>query len=195
MRVAGIDIAAETHESAVVDEAGAVLSKPTPFTQDADGSARLLDRLGAATDLLVVMEATGHYWKNLFAPLVARASPWRWSPPARPSPRQRGPRAHQDRRHRRPRPGPLRGPEAAASHRLPDAATEELREPVRLRDLWVHDFGDPVRQLHRLVDGGFPEFTRYLQGPDTELATAILQDYPTAQAFLGVSVKRLARLC
>ncbi len=30
---------------------------------------------------------------------------------------------------------------------------------------------------------------------DSELASAILQDYPTARAFQGVSVKRLARLC
>jgi transposase len=77
---------------------------------------------------------------------------------------------------------------------LPDTATEELRELVRLRDRLVQDFGDRVRQLHRLVDLGFPEFTRYVKGLDTELATTILAEYPTAQAFQGVSVKRLARL-
>lgn len=51
-----------------------------------------------------------------------------------------------------------------------------------------------MRQLHRLVDLGFPEFTRYVKGLDSELASAILHDYPTAQAFRGVSVKRLAAL-
>ena len=49
-------------------------------------------------------------------------------------------------------------------------------------------------QLHRLVDLGFPEFTRYVCGLNTELASAILHDYPTAAAFHGVSVKRLAAL-
>ena len=70
----------------------------------------------------------------------------------------------------------------------------ELRELVRLRERLLGDFGDRVRQLHRLVDLGFPEFTRYVRSLDSELASAILHDYPTAAAFRGVSVKRLAAL-
>ncbi len=77
---------------------------------------------------------------------------------------------------------------------MPDAATEELRELVRLRERLLQDFGDRVRQLHRLVDLGFPEFTRYVRTLDSVLATTILHDYPTAAAFRGVSVKRLAGL-
>jgi transposase len=77
---------------------------------------------------------------------------------------------------------------------LPDPATEELRELVRLRERLLQDFGDRVRQLHRLVDLGFPEFTRYVRSLDSELASAILHDYPTAAAFHGISVKRLAGL-
>ena len=71
MRFAGIDIAAETHVVAIVDETGTPVVKPTPFTEDAEGYVRLLERLGPAADLLVVMEATGHYWQNLFATLAA----------------------------------------------------------------------------------------------------------------------------
>src|SRR5262245_40555205 len=78
--------------------------------------------------------------------------------------------------------------------RLPDRAIEELRELVRFRDRLVQDFGDRVRQLHRLVDLGFPEFTRYVHDLGGELATAILQDYPTAAAFEGLSERRLAGL-
>jgi transposase len=77
---------------------------------------------------------------------------------------------------------------------LPDSATEELRELVRLRDRLVQDFGDRVRQLHRLVDLGFPEFTRYVNTLDSELACSILHDYPTAEAFRGISARRLAQL-
>jgi transposase len=78
--------------------------------------------------------------------------------------------------------------------RLPESATEELRELVRLRDRLVQDFGDRTRQLHRLVDLGLPEFTRYVRRLDSELACAILQEYPTAQAFRGVAVNKLAQL-
>ena len=65
---------------------------------------------------------------------------------------------------------------------------------MQLRERLVQDFGDRVRQLHRLVDLGFPEFTRYVRTLDSELASAILRDYPTAAAFRGVSVRRLAAL-
>jgi transposase len=78
--------------------------------------------------------------------------------------------------------------------RLPDVVTEELRELVRHRDRLVQDFGDRTRQLHRLVDLGFPEFTRYVHSLDSILATAILHEYPTAEAFLGLPWKKLAKL-
>lgn len=196
MRFAGIDIASETHVVAVVDAPGTVLVKPTPFTEDADGYARLLAQLGSSTDLLVVMEATGHYWKNLFATLATQGIAVALINPLRTHRF-----AEEDLARTKTDAIDARGlaqfgaQKRPPATRLPDAATEELRELVRLRDRLVQDFGDHVRRLHRLVDLGFPEFTRYVKGLDSELATAILQDYPTAQAFQGVSAKRLARLC
>jgi transposase len=76
---------------------------------------------------------------------------------------------------------------------LPDSATQELRELVRLRDRVVQDLGDAVRRLHRLVDLGFPEFTRYVKTLDSELATAVLHEYLTAAAF-PVVPRPLAKL-
>ena len=66
---------------------------------------------------------------------------------------------------------------------VPESATQELRELVRLRDRIVQDLGDATRRLHRLVDLGFPELTRYVKTLDSELATTILREYPTAAAF------------
>src|SRR5262249_31682937 len=56
--------------------------KPTPFTEDAEGYTKLFGVLGAPTDALVAMEATGHYWKNLFAALVATSRCARVNEPA-----------------------------------------------------------------------------------------------------------------
>jgi len=141
------------------------------------------------------MEATGHYWKNLFAALAARGFVVALLNPLRTArfASEDLARTKTDaidalglaRFAAQKRPAPTR---------LPDRATEELRELVRLRDRLVQDFGDRVRQLHRLVDLGFPEFTRYVRGLDSALATAILHEYPTAAAFTGVSVRRLAGL-
>ena len=71
MRFAGIDIASEKHVVAVVDERSEVVVKPRAFSEDADGYRKLFELLGTPDELLVAMEATGHYWKNLFAALVA----------------------------------------------------------------------------------------------------------------------------
>ncbi len=193
MRVIGVDIGAETHVVAVVDEDGRTLVKPTAVSEDAQGYARLLEVIGVAADAFVVMEATGHYWQNLFAMLVARGFTVALVNPLRT---QRF--AEEELRRtktdaidalglahfgRQKRPQPTR---------LPDRATEELRELVHLRDRLVQDIGDRVRQLHRLIDLGFPEFTRHVPDLNTRLASAILRSYPTATAFRGLSVGVLA---
>lgn len=70
MRFAGIDIGGERHAIAVVNEGGAVVVKSTFFGEDAAGYQRVRDLLGDPHDCVVAMEATGHYWCNLFAFLV-----------------------------------------------------------------------------------------------------------------------------
>ena len=65
LRFVGIDVAAERHVVAMVDETGAVLLRATPVTKDTSGYQQLLQLLGNAQDGLVAMEATGHYWRNL----------------------------------------------------------------------------------------------------------------------------------
>lgn len=195
MKFAGIDIASESHVVGVVDEASAVVVKATTFAEDSLGYTRLAELLGTPADVLVAMEATGHYWKNLFAELSARGYAVALLNPLRTHrfAAEDLERTKTDaidavsiaRFAAQKRPVPTR---------LPDAATEELRELVRLRGRLLQDFGDRLRQLHRLVDLGFPEFRRYVSTLDSELASSILHDYPTARAFQGVSVKRLAQL-
>lgn len=195
MRVIGVDVGAEAHVVAVVNEDGQTLLKPTPVTEDAEGYGRLVDLLGEPADAIVVMEATGHYWQNLFATLAVRGFAIALVNPLRT---QRF--AEEELRRTKTdaidalglahfglqkRPQPTR---------LPDRATEELKELVHLRDRLVQDIGDRVRQLHRLVDLGFPEFTRHVPDLQSLLATAILREYPTATAFRGVAVRTLAEL-
>ncbi len=71
--------------------------------------------------------------------------------------------------------------------------TAELRELVRLRTRYVDEHSDRMRQLHRAVDLGFPEFTRHVR-MNTVLAAALLARYPTAKSFARVSIRKLARL-
>ncbi|HZO37577.1 MAG TPA: IS110 family transposase [Methylomirabilota bacterium] len=184
MRFAGIDIASETHVVAAVDDEGKTVLKPTAFDEDAAGYQKLLELLGDASDCKVAMEATGHYWQNLFAALAAAGFEIALLNPIRTNrfAQEELARTKTDaidalgiaRFAQQKRPAPTR---------LPDSATVELRELVRLRDRVVQDMGDATRRLHRLVDLGFPEFTRYVKTLDSELATALLHEYPTAAAF------------
>ena len=63
MRFVGIDIGAERHSVAIVDEGGRVVSKSVSFEEGAAGYRRLGELLGSPSDCLIAMEATGHYWK------------------------------------------------------------------------------------------------------------------------------------
>ena len=196
MRFAGIDIAAETHFVAVVDEASGTVVKPTSFSEDASGYEKLFGLLGAPGDVLVAMEATGHYWQNLFAALAAAGYGVALINPLRTR-RFAGEDLERTKTDAIDALGIARfaAQKRPVVTRLPDSATQELRELVRFRDRLMQDFGDRVRQLHRLVDLGFPEFTRFVRSLDSELASAILHEYPTAEAFLGLPWKRLAKLC
>jgi transposase len=195
MRFVGVDIGSEHHVVAIVAEDGSVLLAATKCAEDAKGYARIRELLGANTDTLVAMEATGHYWKNLFAMLAAEGFAIALLNPRRTS------RFAQEELERTKTDAVdamniarFAAQKRPVATRLPDPAADELRELVRHRDRLMQEFGDRTRQLHRLVDLGFPEFTRHVRSLDTELATTILHEYPTAQAFHGLAAGRVARL-
>lgn len=195
MRFSGIDIASQTHVVAVVDERGEVVVRPVAFGEDAGGYAKAREVLGKPGEVLVAMEATGPYWQNLFAFLAAEGFAVALLNPLRTrrfagEDLERTKTDSIDAVHI----ARFAAQKRPALTRLPDAATEELREMARLRDRLMQDLGDRVRQLHRLVALGFPEFTRHVHTLDSDLATAILLEYPTARAFRGISPRGLAKM-
>jgi len=195
MRFIGIDIGAEHHVVAIVDEAGGVLLRATTFSEDADGYAKLRELLGSPDETLCAMEATGHYWQNLFAFLAAAGFQIALLNPLRTH-RFAGEdlrRAKTDAidavsiarfaQQKRPR-----------ISVLPDAATRELRELVRLRDRLVQDMGDRVRQLHQTVAVTFPEFTKHVRDLSSYRATSLLLAWPSGAAFREASVEAIAAI-
>jgi transposase len=195
MRYVGIDVASETHTVAAVTAEGEVLLKPSTFAENAAGYQQLFERLGAANETLVALEATGHYWKNLCAALLARGFAVALLNPLRT-------RRFAEEELQRTKTDAIdalgiarfAAQKQPPISRLPELATEELRELVRLRDRIVQDIGDRVRQLHRLVDLGFPEFTRYVRTLESHLATALLRAFPTARAFERARPSRIAHI-
>lgn len=195
MRFIGIDIGSDKHFFAVVDADGKVLRKATPFLEDEAGYTKLRNALSSADGCLVAMEATGHYWQNLFAVLTALGFAIALLNPLRT-------RRFAEEDLRRTKTDAIDALGIArfaqqkrpAATPLPDEAAQEIRELVRHRDRLVQDLGDRVRQLHRIVDLGFPEFSRHVSDLGGPLATTILHMYPTARAFDDVPVDDLANL-
>ncbi len=151
--------------------------------------------LGSAADILVVMEATGHYWRNVFASLCARGFRC-----ALVNPLRTRRFAEEDLRRAKTdaidalgiaRFGAQKRPEAMSP---PDPDLDNLRELVHLHDRHVQDFGDRVRQLHRLVSLVFPEFTRFVPNLNSQRATTLLRHCPSAKAFRQADYLQLADL-
>lgn len=195
MRYAGIDVGSQTHVIAIVGPDGDVMVKPTSFSENAAGYDKVLELLGPPHELIVALEATGHYGKNLCAFLRHRAYGVAVINPIRTNrfAQENLARAKTDtidalgiahfalQKALTPQP-PI------------ETKTAELKELVLFHERLVQDFTDRVRQLHRLVDLGFPEFPTLVRTLDSRLATTILREYPTAAAFDQSCRRRLARL-
>ena len=195
MRFAGIDIASQTHVVAVVDQDGKVEVRATAFEEDSAGYARLREILGSPAEVVVAFEATGHYWQNLAAALAADGFGLVLLNPIRT-------RRYADTDMIRAKTDAIDalGIARFASEKkfkpqhVPDVATDELRELVRLRDRLKQDLDDRVRQLHRAVDLTFPELTGILRDLSSKKATTVLGRYPTARSVTRARESELAAL-
>ena len=72
----GIDIAKKTHQAAITSDDGNLIGKTFKFSNTIDGFNLLLEKLSTVTTDLsqfeIGMEATGHYWLNLYTWLSDR---------------------------------------------------------------------------------------------------------------------------
>lgn len=195
MRYAGIDIGSERHVVAILDERGETLLAPSGLGEDADGYAQLLAQLGDPSDVLVALEATGHYWQNLFAVLASKGFAIAL---LNPLSTRRFAQASLE-RTKTDAIDALSIARLAAMKRpppskVPDELTRELREQVRLRDRLQQDLGDRVRELHRVVDLAFPEFTRHVKDLGSLTTLAVLSVFPTAKSLAITSVRSVAQI-
>ncbi len=188
MRFVGIDIGSERHVVAVVNEEGTVLQRPVSFGEEAAGYRRLRALLGESVDCLVAMEATGHYWLNIFSSLTANGFAVAVINPLRT-------RRFADEELERTKTDKVDAIQIArfAAQKRPrtteptESFIQELRQLVRLRETTIQHLADRVRHLHHALDLTFPEFTAHVRGLDTE--------HPAAAAFRETSVPKLAALC
>lgn len=195
MRFAGVDVGAVRHYVAVMDDAGKTTRGARPFGEDAAGYELLVKTLGAPEELLVVMEATGCYWRNLFAHLVSKGYGVAVVNAAISSrfAKVELRRAKTDAVDALglARLGRALRPEPTA---LPDELLSDVQEVVRWRERCVQDMGDRLRQLHRQMALAFPEVSTLLRDLASVRTTFILRRYPTAEVLAAADIEALAAL-
>lgn len=199
MIYAGIDIAKDEHVIGATDERGHDAAKPMRFensTAGFDKCAAYLDGLaGSKSDLLVGMEATGHYWLPLFCRLQGEGYAVVVINPMRTDAMRRfkgSSRVKTDLIDCVLVAETLRCGGFEPS-RLGDEAMIELRQLTRLHQELKESVADLKRQVVVALDQVFPEYGSIFSNMFGESSKAFLRRCPTPEECLSVRVDSLAK--
>lgn len=195
MKYVGIDVGSEKHAFAIVDDQGSAVGKPRFFDEDAAGYEKLREVLPAPEEVLVGLEATGHYWRNLYLTLLG----WGYRI-AVLNPRSTSAFAGEELRRAKTDPADAQAiarylqQKRPEPKKLPCEAQEELKELSRARARLQVDLGAVNNSLHRMLDLTFPEFTDHVKNPVSQTALKLLSLYPTAERFAKKDIEAVARV-
>ena len=199
MIYAGIDIAKNEHVIGATDERGKDAAKPTAFansTAGFDKCAAYLDGLAESkADLLVGMEATGHYWLPLFCRLQDEGYAVVVINPIRTDAMRRfkgSSRAKTDMIDCVLVAETLRCGDFEPS-RLGDEAMIELRQLTRLHQELKESVADLKRQIIVALDQVFPEYDSIFSNTFGESSKAFLKRCPTPEECLAVRADSIAK--
>ena len=199
MIYAGIDIAKNEHVIGATDERGKDAAKPMAFansTAGFDKCAAYLDGLAESkADLLVGMEATGHYWLPLFCRLQDEGYAVVVINPIRTDAMRRfkgSSRAKTDMIDCALVAETLRCGDFEPS-RLGDEAMIELRQLTRLHQELKESVADLKRQIIVALDQVFPEYDSIFSNTFGESSKAFLKRCPTPEECLAVRADSIAK--
>jgi len=175
-----IDVGKSKHDYALVDAAGARLASGE-FTSDAAGFEKLKRALLKFDVEIIGMEATGHYWRNLWHALKHAGFKLKLlNPTATVYFRRMSLTKHK-----------TDALDAVSIARYmatirPDErglgieAQEQLRSLARAQATLAEQITESVNRLHKQLDLSFPEFPKLLRRLDSFKSLALLESYPTA---------------
>jgi len=199
MFYAGIDIAKNKHEASVIDADGKALLDSISFANSKEGCEKLLalfERLGIAKDDVVIgMEATGHYWLSVHAFFfeldydVKVINPIQSEAFRKMYIRQ----TKNDSKDSFIIAQIMRFGQFSATN-LSDEGTVALRQFSRYRLALVDSCGDCKRRVIALLDQVFPEYAGMFSDTFGVTSTELLLKYPTPEDMLTVSTRKLTTL-
>lgn len=200
MLFAGIDIAKHDHVIGAVDERGRSRSKPMAFKNSQAGFEKLAAYLGGLSDdkadVMVGMEATGHYWLACFCFLSEQGYEVAVINPLRTDAMRRfrnGGRVKTDAIDCAVIADTLRCGDFEPS-RLADEKMMSLRQMTRLQQAMTESAADLKRQIIVALDQVFPEYGALFSDMFGETSRAFLKRCPTPEECESIDVRTLTNL-
>lgn len=199
MIYAGIDIAKNAHVIGAVDNQGQKLSRRLQFSNDTEGFEKCIAYLEglaeSASDLVVGMEATGHYWLSLFCKLNEAGYEVVVINPIRTCAMRKfkgSPHVKTDLIDCILIAETLRCGNFEPS-KLGDESTLELKKLTRLHQSLTDSVSDLKRQVITALDQVFPEYDKIFSNTFGESSKAFLKRCPTPEECLKVRVDSIAK--
>ncbi len=199
MYYCGIDIAKYKHEATIIDENGKALLDSISFANTKEGCEKLLslfERLSISKDeLLIGMEATGHYWLSVHAFLLELGFEVKVINPIQSE-------AFRKMYIRQTKNDSKDSFIIAQIMRFGQFSTTNMSEEViiamrqlsRYRLALVDACGDCKRRVIALLDQVFPEYSSLFSDTFGVTSKEVLSQYPTPEDMLTVSTRKLTNL-
>lgn len=199
MYYCGIDIAKYKHEATVIDESGRALLDSISFSNTKEGCEKLLalfERLNISKEeLLIGMEATGHYWLSVHAFLLDLEYEVKVINPIQSE-------AFRKMYIRQTKNDSKDSFIIAQIMRFGQFSTTSMSEEVivamrqlsRYRLALVDACGDCKRRVIALLDQVFPEYNSLFSDTFGVTSKEVLSKYPTPEDMLTVSTRKLTNL-
>lgn len=199
MYCCGIDIAKNKHEASVIDENGKAMLESISFSNSREGCEKLLElfeRLSVTKEnLLIGMEATGHYWLSVYGYLLENGFTVKVINPIQSEAFRRMyiRQTKNDSRDSFIIAQIMRFGQFSSTH-LSEENIVAMRQLSRYRLSLVDTCGDCKRRIIALLDQVFPEYADLFSDTFGVTSQEVLSKYPTPEDMLSVSTRKLTVL-
>ena len=199
MYFVGIDIAKKTHQTAIICSDGTLIGKPFKFSNTVDGFNLFLEKLTAVnTDLSqfeIGMEATGHYWLNLYTWLSDKSFRLHVINPLQSD-------ALRNLYIRKTKTDSVDAKIIADVIRIGQYSETQLADEniIALRDLNRQRFylvdmaADLKRKIIAMMDRIFPEYQDFFSDMFGKTSVQIMKEYTSPEQILQIPTERLTQL-
>lgn len=195
----GIDIAKHKHEASVIDSEGKALIESISFSNTKEGCEKVtavFEKLGASvSDVVIGMEATGHYWLSVYTFFLELGFSVKVINPIQSE-------AFRKMYIRQTKNDSVDSFIIAQIMRFGEYSSSGLAEEniIALRQLsryrlaLVDACGDCKRRVIALLDQVFPEYNRLFSDTFGKTSEEILLSCPTPEELLEVSTRKLTNI-